>query len=112
MIQLELLDIKPPIKKRPGRPSSITGKKLYDIINDIKANDKKKKKKLTNEEFFQLHGISSRSFYRIKKLKVRLDNKEKGVLKVDSDKSVDIYEKILDKYLDEMSDNFSLKLTD
>jgi hypothetical protein len=61
-IQLDLFthqeDIRP--KKNPGRPSEITADKVFAIMNDING------KKFTNKQIIARHGISERSFYRIK----------------------------------------------
>ena len=65
-IQLDLFSrqeyIKP--KKNPGRPSEISKEKVFAIMNDI--NSKSSVRKLTNKKIIEKHGISERSFYRIK----------------------------------------------
>jgi len=52
------------LKKVPGRPSQITEEKVFAIMEDIKSQ--LKSKKLTNKKIIAKHGISERTFYRIK----------------------------------------------
>lgn len=50
----------PSAKKRVGRPNKITPKLVFDVIDDINKNIK-------NKKIIQKHGITERTFFRIKK---------------------------------------------
>jgi hypothetical protein len=51
-------------KRSPGRPSHVTEDKVFAVMEDIKKQSKNKK--LTNKKIIEIHGISTRTFYRIK----------------------------------------------
>lgn len=63
MKQLDIFadtESKPSPKRRVGRPTTITPKLVFDIIDDINKN-------MSNKKIIKKYGTNERTFFRIKK---------------------------------------------